>query len=72
MLTFELANDKDELEIHCDKKGLKDFIQILSKVLEKGEHEHLMSPSWGGTELSHDKQGENNILLNHVKVLLWK
>jgi hypothetical protein len=73
ILTFEIAN-KERLEIHADKAGLKKIISILQALLEKEppEHEHLMTPGWGGEELCEEKQGEDNELLHNVKIFLWK
>ncbi len=53
LLTFELAKNKDELEIHTDLSGLKLLIEELNKLLksaEKGvnDHNHLMTEEWGG------------------------
>lgn len=74
LLTFELEKDMDSLEIHLNKEGLKYFIQILNKLLEQKEpeHEHLMTPAWGGDELTEEKQGTDNELLNHIKIYLRK
>ena len=70
MLTFELTNN-ESIEIHVDTEGLKDFIQALQKVLEAEDHLHLMSSEWGGNELSSEKQGVDNKLVNHVKIMKW-
>ncbi len=71
LLTFELADDDEELEIHCDEEGLRRLIAACSRVLETRAHDHLMTPSWGGTELSEERQGRGNRLLNKVTVRLW-
>lgn len=74
MLTFEVSPDRDELEIHFDQKGLESFIRYLQKLGDSKSplpiHDHLMTPSWAGDELTEEKQGESNVLLN--KVTLWK
>jgi hypothetical protein len=73
LLTFELGPDGEELEIHCDRRGLNELIRILERlVLAKGQsHDHLMTPAWGGTELSEEMQNEANRLLHKVTVRLW-
>ncbi len=71
LLTFELTKEGDCVEIHADPAGLKLLLGALEKVLRSGQHEHLMTPSWGGSELSEDKQGQENRLIDHVKIMLW-
>lgn len=73
MLTFELNNNNDRVEIHGDKKGLLKLANILFDMANQNEseHRHLMTASWGGDELNSDRQGLNNKLLNHVKILFW-
>ena len=69
-LTFEIS-EGNSIEIHADSEGLKMLIQILQKTFKTGDHEHLMTEDWGGDELSNEKQGPNNILCNHVKIMKW-
>jgi len=75
MLTFEVVSEGDEIEIHADKQGMKDLIYYLKRMLDSKSklpnHDHLMSNSWGGGELTDDKQGEDNILINKVTIRLW-
>ena len=47
LLTFEVVGD-GELEIHGNAEGLRDLIRSLTRVLETGQHDHLMTPTWGG------------------------
>ena len=75
LLTFELTGHKDEVEIHCNKEGLESLLKIIQK-LEKEpsdlpKHEHLMTPSWAGDELTEEKQGGGNILLNKITIRFW-
>lgn len=74
-LTFELSEEKNELFIHMDEKGIDFFIAELTRLAErvqKGEtdHTHLMTEEWGGYELSSESQGDE--ILNHVKIYCWK
>jgi hypothetical protein len=73
LLTFELGPDGEELEIHCDQRGLGELIRILSRLAQaNGQgHEHLMTPASGGVELSEERQGEANRLLHKVTVRVW-
>jgi Immunity protein 32 len=70
LLTFEIVGD-DEVEIHGDVEGLRDLIRSLTHVIETGEHDHLMTPSWGGTELSEEPQKEGAKLVNKVTIRVW-
>jgi hypothetical protein len=76
MLSFELKQPKpgesaDELEVFLDRAGLESLLAQL-KLLQEGrtEHVHLMAESWGGSHLSEQPQGLENIPIRHVKVLL--
>ena len=74
MLTIELNEDGDVVEIHCNASGLASLREALDRLLESPEqtnHEHLMTPAWGGSELSEDVQGEGNRLVHHVKLHYW-
>lgn len=72
LLTFELTEDGSQLEIHGNEEGLRDLTNVLSRVLTTGDHDHLMTPAWGGTELTEEKQGEKNALINMVTIRLWR
>jgi len=71
LLTFEINETKKCLEIHANKNGISHFIDFLKQTLETKDHQHLMTPAWGGTELSQEKQGLSNDLFNHVKICYW-
>ena len=71
LLTFELSEDGNELEIHCDDSGLEELIRVCQRLKQSRGHDHLMTPSWGGHELGEEKQGETNILLNQVTIRFW-
>lgn len=71
LLTFELTPDGEELEIHCDSQGISRLLASLSRTAESRTHDHLMTPSWGGHELTEAKQGKENRLLNKVTIRYW-
>jgi hypothetical protein len=71
ILTFEISTEKDELEIHLDDDGLDLLISELSGLRNKHDHLHLMTPSWGGHELTEEKQGKSNMLINQVNIYHW-
>lgn len=64
--------------LHADQKGLEFLIQRLQKLkdhLDRGEceHDHFMSDSWGGYELSEENglTEKNHSLVHHLKVMAW-
>lgn len=71
ILTFELSADGDELEIHGDITGLKDLSRVIQRAIDAHEHEHLMTPSWGGNELTEECQGKSSRLINKVTIHIW-
>lgn len=65
MLTFELKPKHDVLEIHCDDEGLKTLTRLLRLLETKQiDHQHLISPSWSGHELTEIRQGTDTTLLH--------
>lgn len=74
LLTFEITPDGEEIEIHCDEQGAQDLILYIQRMLgstKPQNHEHLSTPTWAGDELTEEKQGENNKLINQVTVHIW-
>ena len=59
MLTFELTNEEDELEVHFDEEGARQLVQAIQIALSSGDHQHLMTPAWGGAELTEEKLMNN-------------
>lgn len=70
LLTFEIVGD-GEIEIHGDVDGLRGLNRSLIGVVDTGEHDHLMTPSWGGTELSEESQKDGAKLVNKVTIRIW-
>ncbi|MDT8071089.1 MAG: Imm32 family immunity protein [Terriglobia bacterium] len=68
MLTVEYGNDV--VEINCDEPGLDLLIRKLQLLKQHGGHQHLMTPSWAGDELTEEKQGPENILIHHLRIAL--
>jgi hypothetical protein len=71
ILTFELSADGDQLDIHGDTAGLQDLLQKLQGVIRSHKHEHLMTLSWGGDELTEEAQGKDARLINKVTIHIW-
>ncbi len=74
LLTFEIR-DKDQIEIHMNEDGAKELAFYLQRLTAKDtglpEHEHLMVPSWGGHQLTEEKQCEDNSLIKMVTIFFW-
>jgi hypothetical protein len=72
LLTFELNNAGDVLEIHGNKEGFETLLQRIKWILENKDHDHLATKSWGGDELSERKQQGDNTLINQVDLRFWE
>ncbi|TRD14440.1 Imm32 family immunity protein [Palleronia caenipelagi] len=71
LLTFELCENGDEVEIHLNDEGLSNLINYLVRLKKSRDHEHLMTEEWGGNELTSIKQGSGNTLLQKVTLRHW-
>lgn len=75
--TLSFSSDGDsQLFIHADADGLDYLIRSLSFVrrkLDDGacEHDHLMTGSWGGCELTERTLDEGAKTIHHVKIYGW-
>lgn len=63
-----LKEGKTEVQLFLDKEALADLLQQLSFFKKKGDHAHFMTQSWGGGELSEDKQNPESTIINHLKI----
>jgi hypothetical protein len=75
VLTF-VRGDEGELFMHAAAKGLSVLISALERLKAKAEegvcdHDHLMTPAWGGSELSEKKGTESGELIHHLKLYGW-
>lgn len=73
LLTFEWNNRDEQLEIHGTEESLTKLRQKLNDLLKSKapNSTHLMTEEWGGSELTSEKQGASNDLINHVKIFKW-
>ena len=74
---LSFATDKDgQLFVHADAAGLDHLIRSLSHIrrkLDAGvcDHDHLMTGSWGGDELTERTLEEGAKIIHHVKIYGW-
>jgi hypothetical protein len=72
LLTFEY-NRHGVVEIFMDEDGREELVKSLQRLSTKNaeiDHDHLMTPSWAGTELTEESQNPANELINKVTVFL--
>jgi hypothetical protein len=68
IINFEQSLD-DELIIFMDNEGIDKMIDYLSVLKTPTEtHYHLMTESWGGTELTEFQYVNNATLINQVRL----
>ena len=65
MITAELNEQINAVELHLDKAGIESLIAQLESLKAYDSHLHFMTPSWGGKELSEAPHGANK-LMNHL------
>ena len=75
LLTF-VDDHKGDVFVHADSEGLSVLIRTLQRIkdaVDRGvcEHDHLMSDSWGGSELTESKGIQEGEIVNHVKIFGW-
>jgi CYTH domain-containing protein len=67
-MLFTVEYGDEIVEINCDQEGLALLLSKLQHLQQHGGHCHLMTPSWAGTELTEEKQCDNNVLINHLRI----
>ncbi len=76
ILTLELDQQGELIELHLNKAGAEYLKNVLVKLIENNqdEHLHLMTPDWGGNELTEEKQNKSNgvKLMHQLKLMYWK
>lgn len=74
LLTFELSADGDCVDVHMNRQGLEDLVLYLTRLQDSSKlpaHDHLMTESWAGTELTEEAQSTDVKLINQVTLRLW-
>lgn len=75
LLTFELAEEGDELSIYGDASGLRLLAERVLALAQKAETqsqptvENLSTSVWGGNELSLEPQGSDTRLVYQVRIV---
>jgi hypothetical protein len=68
MLTVELNEKLQSVELFLDSQGMDELITALQSMRGKVDHHaHFMTPSWGGKELGETPHSSNK-LVNHLIV----
>ena len=70
MLTFEVNDERNTVEVHADAAGLETLRKEIDDLLAGDDHTHLMTKSWGGYGLTQERQGPGH-LIHHVKIYHW-
>jgi hypothetical protein len=74
LATFEITPDGRRAQIHCDTLGLDEMLRNLTNLFNtkrKQSHDHWMTPSWAGHELTEQRKGDGTVLINKVDVYYW-
>ena len=67
---IQVENHDDEVFISVDAAGIDALIAGLNRIKDGGDHEHFMSPEWGGKELDVARVNKENTPVNHLKISL--
>lgn len=61
-----------EVAICLDEKGIELLEKQLAFLKKGPDHVHLMTPSWGGDELTEANQDDDNwMLVNHLRIVRY-
>jgi len=67
MLSFEYQPD-GIVEIFMDDAGKEQLLAVLSRMRQNGDHEDLMTVSWGAGELEQTTHKPENTVVNMVTI----
>jgi hypothetical protein len=75
IITLELDSNRELVEMHLNKAGAEYLLKLFQSLAQSETDTdcHLMTPEWGGNELTEDAQnlGGETKLINHLKILYW-
>ena len=67
----QIEKKKGEVEIYLDEEGLDLLLSQLAFLKQKRtDHIHFMTPSWGGDELTEDRQHLDSLLAHHLRITI--
>ncbi len=76
LLTLELDLERETIELHLNMLGAEYLRNVLTELIINNTNcdHQFMSPDWGGSELSSEKQNlSTNIqLLHQLKIMYWE
>lgn len=64
MISFELDNTREGLNIYLNKEGIDELIKCLIYIGKEKDHMHLLA----GNELSEKSIDQNSSLIKYVKI----
>src|SRR5690606_16043624 len=71
MIKVQMNRDSREVIVCLDEQGVVDLEYVL-KAYRAGkvpDHDHLMSPSWGGDYLDEAEDQDDLLAVNHLHVI---
>lgn len=75
LFTIELDQQGETIELHLNREGAEYLRNILDRLISNNKNEdlHLMTPAWGGDELSSNQQNlsADVELLHQLKIVYW-
>jgi YD repeat-containing protein len=73
LIQIEWNSDGKRVEIHLNDAGIDYLASLLDHLRSEAAPNdiHLMTPSWGGNELSEGEHPGNNDVVNHLKIFKW-
>lgn len=80
LLSVVAESDGSQVYMHLDTDGLTELIDILSQLrdnlaIDYCDHDHLLTPDWGGWELSSSmldtEKQQNCVQVGHLKIYAW-
>lgn len=68
----KLLEGESEVEIILDAEGLELLTHQLEHLKKGSTHAHLMTPAWGGNELSEIATENGATVVNHLRIAMLK
>lgn len=67
MISFEIDESKEGIEVYLDEKGIEELIGYLNFIKKEDEHMHLIA----GNELNENIFHDRNKIVKHVKLIYF-